>query len=67
MECTKEKNQQDCTCDNKDCERNGMYCQCVRHHLAKNQLPSCCFPKEHSGERAMEKFADLVKAGAFKM
>lgn len=41
MECKQEENKVDCSCSHKDCERNGLCCECVAYHRAKDQLPCC--------------------------
>lgn len=61
MECKKEENRLNCTCTY-DCPRRGLCCDCVRHHLAKRQVPGCFFDKrgEATYDRSFEHFARLV-------
>ncbi len=65
MECTREANLETCGCHNEGCERRGLCCQCLSAHLAKRQLPGCCFDEESSkaGDRGFDKFVELVQAG----
>ncbi len=62
MECKKAENAQNCTCTFMSCSRRGMCCDCVRHHLAKRQVPGCFFSKsgEASYDRSFEHFAKEV-------
>lgn len=46
MECRQNQNLKTCPCTWPDCPRKGLCCQCLRHHLEKNELPGCCFPPE---------------------
>ena len=59
MECKKEKNKVNCNCTYSGCPRKGICCECLRYHLAMNQLPACCFSKEAeaSFDRSFENFA----------
>ena len=42
MACeNKEKNEEKCTCPNKNCERHGVCCECVRAHREAGNLPMC--------------------------
>jgi len=40
-----------------------MCCECLKYHLARRELPACCFPEdvEKTYDRSFEKFAELVK------
>jgi len=58
--CKKEQNLKDCPCSWPNCPRlqptllilssfawaPGICCECIRHHLVKNELPACFFSKE---------------------
>jgi len=45
-ECVnKSKNLKRCTCS-AECGQKGMCCECLHSHLAKRQLPGCCFPAD---------------------
>jgi len=45
--CTnKKKNIDRCNCSYEPCPRKGMCCECLHYHLAKDQLPACCFPDD---------------------
>ncbi|MGC9049004.1 MAG: DUF6485 family protein [Patescibacteria group bacterium] len=46
MNCQKDDNLRFCPCTWPDCPRRGICCQCLRHHLEKDELPACCFPPE---------------------
>jgi len=58
MECQKEKNLDTCPCTWPNCSRKGICCECIRHHLAKNELPACFFSPEaeKTYDRSIEKF-----------
>lgn len=45
MECQQSQNLEKCPCTYSGCPRKGICCECLRHHLAKNELPACCFSK----------------------
>ncbi|MFP4393477.1 MAG: DUF6485 family protein [Desulfohalobiaceae bacterium] len=62
MECRKEENLALCNCTYEPCERKGICCECVQHHLQARQLPACVFPAkaEASYDRSFEHFAQLV-------
>ena len=59
MEYEKKRNAQACGCTYSPCERKGTCCQCLQYHLAKRQLPGCCFPPEaeKTYDRSFEAFA----------
>jgi len=45
-ECVnKEKNLVRCNCTY-PCGNKGMCCECLHSHLARRELPACCFPPE---------------------
>lgn len=46
MECKKIENLKYCPCINLDCEKRGICCLCLKYHLSKKELPTCCFSKE---------------------
>ncbi len=54
------KNQNRCTCTY-DCPQKGACCDCLHSHLARKQLPACCFPPavEKTYDRS---FAAFIKA-----
>jgi hypothetical protein len=58
MEYQKEKNLQTCFCTYPDCLRKGICCECIKHHLAHNELPVCCFSKkaEETFDRSFKMF-----------
>ena len=59
--CKKQTNQQNCNCTY-PCEKKGVCCDCLKYHLARRELPACCFPKdiEKTYDRSFERFAELV-------
>lgn len=61
MECKIEENKKRCKCSYA-CPRVGVCCECVKHHLAKRQVPACFFPPdaEKTYDRSFEHFARLV-------
>ena len=62
MECKKEANGEKCNCTYSGCSRHGICCDCLSYHLAKRQLPACCFPAEaeRTYDRSFVHFARLV-------
>ena len=54
----KEENLKDCPCTYEPCERKGICCECIKYHLAQNELPACCFSKEAEAtfDRSFAKF-----------
>jgi len=41
-ECVnKYENEQDCPCDEVDCERHGVCCECVKYHREHKDKPAC--------------------------
>ena len=59
MKCKKDRNLTDCPCTWPGCANKGICCDCIRSHLAKKQLPGCCFPgeAEKTYDRSFENFA----------
>ena len=61
MDCKKDRNAKDCACTYLSCDRRGVCCDCLQYHLAKKQLPGCCFPPE--AEKTYDRsFANFAKA-----
>jgi len=60
MECQKESNKKDCPCSYPGCPRKGLCCECIKYHLARNELPACAFSKEAEAtfDRSFRKFAE---------
>ena len=59
MQCSNtQKNIERCNCTYEGCPRKRMCCECLHYHLAKGQLPACCFSKEaeKTFDRSFEKF-----------
>ena len=50
-----------CKCTYTSCSRRGRCCECLRYHLASNQLPGCCFPPEveKTYDRSFAKFIEV--------
>ncbi|MBS3810192.1 MAG: cytosolic protein [Desulfobacterales bacterium] len=65
MECNQDKNLQYCNCTYEPCDRKGICCECIHHHLKSRQLPGCCFPAdaEATYDRSFGHFAKLVEQG----
>ena len=63
-ECKKQENLKKCNCTY-PCDKKGMCCDCIAYHLARKELPACCFPQEEEKtyDRSFEKFAELVNKG----
>ena len=60
-ECNIEENKKHCNCTYEPCSRKGKCCECIRYHLAMNELPACCFPDdvERTYDRSFRRFAQL--------
>jgi len=58
MECHQKINETKCPCTYNPCPRKGICCECLRYHLANNELPACCFSKqaEKTYDRSVENF-----------
>jgi hypothetical protein len=54
-------NLKDCACTYPGCPRKGTCCECLRYHLANDELPGCCFPPEveKTYDRSFRRFARL--------
>lgn len=35
------ENEQDCPCNDLNCERHGICCECIKYHKNKGNLPKC--------------------------
>ena len=49
-----------CNCTYPGCERHGRCCECMHYHLARNELPACCFDDktEATWDRSFRKFIE---------
>jgi hypothetical protein len=58
MECRQAGNRKRCPCTY-DCAKKGVCCECIREHLADDELPACCFSKkaEATYDRSFAAFA----------
>lgn len=63
MECRKEMNIKRCNCTYEPCSRKGVCCECIKFHLAKKELPACCFPPdvEKTFDRSFASFIECNK------
>ena len=63
MECQKEENLKICSCTYSGCSRIGICCECIKYHLANDELPACCFSKEaeKTYDRSIKKFIEDYK------
>ncbi len=61
MGCQKSKNVGHCNCTYAGCSRHGICCECIKYHLASNELPACCFPDdvEKTYDRSFSKFVEI--------
>ena len=59
MECKEQANAANCACTYTSCGKRGVCCDCIRSHLARKELPGCCFPPEAEGtyDRSFRAFA----------
>jgi hypothetical protein len=62
MECKQPENVKNCPCTYPNCDKKGICCECIRYHLARKELPACCFPSEveKTFDRSFEKFIEVV-------
>jgi hypothetical protein len=60
MDCYKQDNLKDCPCTWTSCERRGVCCLCLKHHLSKNEVPACFFSQEaeKTYDRSINHFID---------
>ena len=51
----------DCPCTYPGCPNHAKCCECLRYHLARQELPGCCFPPEieKTYDRSFARFAKL--------
>jgi len=51
----------ECPCTYPGCPRKGKCCECLAYHLARRELPGCCFPPEieRTYDRSFERFAQI--------
>ncbi|MCL2103528.1 MAG: DUF6485 family protein [Kiritimatiellaeota bacterium] len=65
MECKQNANTKTCNCTYAGCPRRGICCDCLSYHLAKRQLPACCFSAdaERTYDRSFAHFARQVNDG----
>ena len=65
MDCIKDHILERCSRTYAPGPREGRCGECLRHHLAKRQLPASCFPEEAeaTGNRSFEHFTQLVGSG----
>ena len=57
------RNLERCNCSSNGCPKKGQCCECLHSHLAKQQLPGCCFPDaaEATFDRSFRKFIEVWK------
>ncbi len=41
MQCRKESNIKNCPCDEMECPRRGVCCECVAYHRSRGSLTAC--------------------------
>jgi len=66
MNCPNMKaNRARCNCTYEPCHRKGNCCECLRYHLAMEELPACAFPPEveRTYDRSFKRFATLYQGG----
>ena len=63
MECQIEENLETCPCTYPGCDKKGKCCECLKYHLAKDELPACCFSTEveKTYDRSFKKFIEENK------
>lgn len=65
MECKKPANADRCGCTYMSCGKRGVCCDCLAMHLARKELPGCCFPPEveKTYDRSFQAFAKAWSLG----
>jgi hypothetical protein len=61
-QCPNQKiNNQHCICTYSGCSKHGVCCECLHSHLARHELPGCCFPSEaeKTYDRSFRKFIEV--------
>ncbi len=64
MNCAnQDKNMSRCPCSYPGCSRKGMCCECLRYHLANDEVPACFFPPEaeKTYDRSIEYFIEVYR------
>jgi len=63
MECKQQENLANCACTYASCAKRGVCCECIQSHLARRELPGCCFPPavEKTYDRSFKAFAKAWK------
>jgi len=63
MECKQSENVKNCPCTYPGCDKKGICCECIKHHLKNKELPACCFPPEveKTFDRSIEKFIQIMQ------
>ena len=61
MECSKERNLDNCNCTSEPCSRKGVCCDCITYHRQAGELPGCYFDEsaERTYDRSIEHFIRL--------
>jgi len=59
-----EENKVNCPCTYPSCPRKGICCECIKHHIEREELPACFFPLEieKTFDRSIEKFIEIQKS-----
>lgn len=63
MECKQPENVKNCPCTYPGCDKKGLCCECLKHHLENRELPACCFPPEveKTYDRSIERFIQVMQ------
>ncbi|MCK5566380.1 MAG: cytosolic protein [Actinomycetia bacterium] len=61
MECSKDRNLDNCNCSYEPCSRKGICCECISYHRSSRELPACYFDSkaERTYDRSIENFIRL--------
>ena len=61
MECSKDRNLDNCNCSYEPCSRKGICCECISYHRSSGELPACYFDSkaERTYDRSIENFIRL--------
>ncbi|HPI67539.1 MAG TPA: DUF6485 family protein [bacterium] len=58
MLCAQTGNLKHCPCTYPNCDKKGKCCECLKYHLASQELPACCFNQktEKTFDRSFSRF-----------
>jgi hypothetical protein len=60
VNCRQKENLKNCPCTYPHCPRKGICCECLKYHLARQEMPACFFSSsaEKTYDRSFQKFKE---------